>query len=164
MIIRKGLFHIKAMIKKKMYSLIYGKKILWGKNVTFRAGFSLSIDGDGKVTIDDDCFFNNNCSINCLQSVSIGKGSVFGENVKIYDHNHRFADFSIPIKVQGYSIGKVSIGDHCWIGSNVVILKGSQIEDNCVIGAGCIVNGFVPQGTIVKCNNELVYEKIRQGD
>ena len=164
MILKKGLCHIKAIIKKKMYSLIYGKKIFWGKNVTFRDLFRLSIEGEGKVTIDDDCFFNNNCSINCLQLVSIGKGSIFGENVKIYDHNHKFSDFSIPIKAQGYSVGEVSVGKNCWIGSNVVILKGSRIEDNCVIGAGCIIKGYVPQGTVVKLKNELVYEKIRQGD
>lgn len=164
MIIRKIVFYILAKIKKIIYSVIYGKRIFWGKRVTFRSSFNLSIDDSGKVIIGDNCFFNNNCSINCLQSVHIGKGSIFGENVKIYDHNHRFANFSVSIKSQGYSVSEVSIGDHCWIGSNVVILKGSKIEDNCVIGAGCVISGYVPKGTIVKNSSKLVYEKIRQGD
>lgn len=32
---------------------------------------------------------------------------------------------------------------------NVVILKGVTIGDNCVIGAGCVVNKDVPEGTVM---------------
>lgn len=66
----------------------------------------------------------------------------------------------MPIKEQGYSTGKVHIGSHCWIGSNVTILKGANIGDNCVIGAGCVINGEVPSGTIIKINNNILTERI----
>ena len=79
--------------------------------------------------------------------------------MKIYDHNHRFRE-DTPIKEQGYSNGKVHIGKHCWIGSNVVILKGADISDNCVIGAGCVIDGFVPEGSIVKSSGNYTIEKI----
>lgn len=65
-----------------------------------------------------------------------------------------------PIKEQGYSSEKIVIGNHCWIGSNAVILKGVHIGDNSVIGAGCIISTDVPKNTIVKVsNNNLI--KIR---
>lgn len=150
MILMKIWRHIIAVIKKIIYKIINGSRIHFGKGVTFRKGFNLVIDKNGKVEIGDGCFFNNGCSINCLNSIKIGAGSIFGEDVKVYDHNHRFADFKKSIKEQGFSIGSVSIGEHCWIGSNVVILKGAEIGDNCVIGAGCVISGKVESGNIVK--------------
>lgn len=52
--------------------------------------------------------------------------------------------------------------EYCWTGNGVIILKDADISDNCVIGAGCIVivvNGFVPEGSIVKRNDFVVIEK-----
>lgn len=118
-------------------------------------------DTNGSIQIGRDCFFNNGCSINCNNQIVIGNGSLFGENVKIYDHNHRFNKDEL-IKNQGFSNGKVSIGNHCWIGSNVVILKNTIINDNCVIGAGCIISGEIPENTIVKTNSNYKLEKINK--
>ena len=55
----------------------------------------------------------------------------------------------MPIKYQGYTEAPIVIGNHCWIASNVVILKGVTIGDNCVIGAGCVVYKDVPEGTVM---------------
>ena len=83
-------------------------------------------------------FFNNYCSVCAQNEICIGDGTIFGENVKIYDHNHVYKDPSVLIKHQGYTSAPIHIGKHCWIGSNVTILKGVTIGDNCVIGAGCV--------------------------
>lgn len=90
--------------------------------------------------------------------ISIGDGTIFGENVKVYDHNHCYKNPDVPIKEQGFSSAPINIGNHCWIGSNVVILKGVTIGDNCVIGAGCIVYKDVPSGTIVVNKQDLLYK------
>lgn len=42
---------------------------------------------------------------------------------------------------------------HCWVASNAVILKGADIGDNCVIGAGCVVKGTIPAGSLVTLEN-----------
>lgn len=96
--------------------------------------------------------FNYNCSLTSLGKIEIGDHTIFGESVKIYDHNHHFNKKNMNVSEQGMSIGKVRIGRNCWIGSNVVILKGSTIGNNCVIGAGCIVSGNIPDGMIMKTN------------
>lgn len=157
MMLLKLIFHINAIIKKCFYKLVYGNSIQFGNSTTFRKSFNLLIDKTGRVIIGSNCFFNNNCSINAMQSVQIGAGSIFGENVKIYDHNHIYTDKNIPIKEQGYTSAPILIGKHCWIASNVIILKGVKIGDNCVIGAGCLIYKDIPDNTIVKCNvkNEL---------
>ena len=95
-------------------------------------------------------FFNNGCSLAALDSIVIGDGCLFGENVKIYDHNHRFRDSSKRIKDQGFKTEKITIGKHCWIGSNVVILKGTKIGDNCVIGAECVISNDIQANCIIK--------------
>ena len=58
----------------------------------------------------------------------------------------------MPIRTQGFSKAPVVIGSNCWIGSNVVILKGVTIGDNCIIGANCLVYRNVPSETILKAN------------
>lgn len=155
----KAWYHLIAYIQFAFYKLIYGQGLKIGKHVTWRRGFSIMKDKRAIIKIGNDCFFNNDCSIGANTSVEIGDGTIFGECVKIYDHNHRFRD-STPIKEQGYSNGKVFIGRHCWIGSNVVVLKGAEISDNCVIGAGCVISGFVPEGSIVKAKQNYEIQKI----
>ena len=67
----------------------------------------------------------------------------------MYDHNHCYKDVNVSIKYQGYTEAPIVIGKHCWIASNVVILKGVKIGDNCVIGAGCVVYKDVPERTVM---------------
>ena len=156
MIILKIFYRIKALIIKLFYKIIYNQKIIWN-NSTFRNNFKLAIEDKGKVEIGKNVFFNNGCSIFARNKIAIGEGCLFGENVKIYDHNHRFVNPKLQIKQQGYTLGKITIGRHCWICSNVIILKDTTIGDNCVIGAGCIIKGNVPENTIVECVQELKY-------
>lgn len=96
-----------------------------------------------------------------LDNVTIGDNSIFGENVKIYDHNHRFNILNKTVKEQGYTKDCISIGNNCWIGSNVVVLKGTKIGNNCVIGAGVTLSGDIPDGTIVKQNKDYLIEPIK---
>lgn len=159
MIFIKGWYHLISIIKYIIYKTIYGTKLDIGKKVTWRRGFMIMKDRDAVIRIGDNCFFNNDCTIAANVLVEIGNGSLFGENVKIYDHNHRFKE-SIPIKNQGFSNGTVHIGNHCWIGSNVVILKGANISDNCVIGAGSVISGFIPEGSIVKLSSKYEVSNI----
>ena len=162
MIIIKIWYHIWAIVKKFFYNIIYRKKIEIAKNVTWRRDFSIMVGKNGKLQIEKDCFFNNGCTIGVNKSVVIEKGSIFGENVKIYDHNHKFADITKSIKSQGYSNGMVRIGQHCWIGSNVCILKNADIGNNCVIGAGCVISGKIEDNTIVRANNQYILETLKQ--
>lgn len=87
-------YHLFAILKKVLYMIIYREKVEFGKHSTFRKNFSIAIEDKGKVIIGDDCFFNNDCSLNALNSITIGDNTIFGECVKVYDHNHRFNDIN----------------------------------------------------------------------
>jgi acetyltransferase-like isoleucine patch superfamily enzyme len=42
----------------------------------------------------------------------------------------------------------VTVGNHVWLGARAMVLKGSQIGDHSVIGAGSIVTGVIPGGCV----------------
>lgn len=154
----KAYYHFNCFVKKAFYKFIYGKRICFGKGVTFRKSVSIAPMGDGVINIGNNVFFNHNCSVYAMDSITIGDGTLFGENVKVYDHNHICKNQDIPIKEQGYSSGPICIGKHCWIASNVVILKGVTIGDNVIVGAGCIIYKDVPSNTTVVCKQELNFK------
>lgn len=130
-------------------------KLILKKNVHFRKFSTICIRNNGVLIIGENTFFNNGISINCHNCIEIGANCLFGENVKIYDHNHKFRNKNQLISTQGYSLGKICIGNNCWIGSNVIILKNVTIGDNVVIGANCVISENVLSNSIVKSNNNL---------
>ena len=163
MIILKVWYRICGLLLKALYKVIYGGKFTWGKGFHVRKRFHATVEGaNASIRLGDNVAFNDGCSLHALDSIEIGSETIFGENVKIYDHNHRFADPDVPIKDQGYSTAPVVIGRHCWIGSNVTILKGSHIGDNTVIGAGCVINGDVPADCVVSVEQKHVIQPIRR--
>ncbi len=158
MIVLKIIFHLIAIIKKIFYKVIFGKRISFGKGFTFRKGFSISIEEKGTIEIGKEVFFNNYCSLNALDSIKVGDNCIFGSNVQIYDHNHRFKNKEQSIMEQGYTKAAVKIGKCCWIGSNVTILKGVTIGNNVIIGAGCLIDKDIPDNVIVKQEGKLIME------
>ena len=111
-----------------------------------------------ELIIKSNVFFNNYCSISCLGKIEIGENTIIGEGVKIYDHNHEYhyKENDLRIERERFTIGQVTIGNNCWIGSNVTILKDVQIGDNTIIGANCLVVKSIPANSIVKHKEELI--------
>lgn len=145
----------------KLFSLNlqYGNRFS-AERFEFRKNLNIVIVGDGVLTIGKGCFFNNDCSINVLQRIAIGRNCIFGENVRIYDHNHRYKEFDTLIKDQGFTTNEIVIEDDCWIGSNVTILKGVHIGKHSVVGAGVILYKDLPAYSIVMCKQNVVNTRI----
>lgn len=64
------------------------------------------------------------------------------------------------------SSGRVKIGNNIYFGTNVIVLKGVTIGDNCVIAAGSVVNKSIPANSVaagvpakVICSLDEYYEK-----
>ena len=143
--------------------ILYIDRFQFGSNLILYPGCRVILDQKGKVKIGSNVFFNHGCSLTALEQISVGDNCIFGENVKVYDHDHGFNDRNIPIKKQLYNIHEVKIGNNVWIGSNTVILKGATIGNNVVIGAGSIIQGNIPDDSIVynerkKCIQKIIYK------
>lgn len=52
------------------------------------------------------------------------------------------------------------VGNNCWICTNAVILKGVEIGDNSVIGAGCVIHHDIPANSVVKSNGGITIESL----
>lgn len=121
--------------------------------------FVLMTGENAKLYIGENVYFNEGGMISCKGRITIGDGCMFGPNVKIFDNNHQFnANHGVSNK---YKYDEIIIGEHCWIASNVVILKGTKIGKNCVIGAGCVVSGEIPDASIVTQGRDLLIERMR---
>ena len=112
----------------------------------------------GELKIGKNCYFNINTNIVCRHKVTIGSKCSFGPGVTVYDHDHKFGKNGLE---PGYNCKEISIGDNCWVGANVIILKGTHIGNNCVIGAGCVVSGDIPDNTLVTQNRELILKELK---
>jgi carbonic anhydrase/acetyltransferase-like protein (isoleucine patch superfamily) len=96
----------------------------------------------------DGCRIGHMNHITCINEVRIGKNVLTADRVYISDHSHDFLDTKAPILSQpAVSKGKVSIGDGTWIGENVVVLSCS-IGRHCVLGANAVVLHDVPDFSV----------------
>nr|WP_321152437.1 acyltransferase [uncultured Acetatifactor sp.] len=163
----KAVIYAKSTVLALYIKARYGKRVdikLWN---SLRGKVSLWIDGNSKITwgdflmllgpiymkavhggnivIGNRCFFNRNCSITSVGTISIGEQCTFANNVVIVDHDHNIGSDK---EEQPYTIKEIHIGNHVWIGANAVILKGVTIGDNAVIAAGAVVNRDVESGYI----------------
>jgi acetyltransferase-like isoleucine patch superfamily enzyme len=128
-------------------------KILLGNKVRAHTGTKIRAISGGVVNIGANSTFNYNCMIVALKGIQIGTGVEFGPNVLVYDHDHDFRAKG-GLKANKYKYGKVEIGDNTWIGANSVILRGTKIGKNCVVGAGCVISGNFPDNSIITQKRE----------
>lgn len=69
--------------------------------------------------------------------IVIGEKCLFSNNIEIHTSDYH------RIMVNGKQTNQtqnIVIGSHCWIGLQCLILKGTFIADNCIVGAKSLCN------------------------
>lgn len=146
--IGKYKFSYFSKISSKSSIRIYNQsRVILKRNVVIRSGSMLRTHKNGCISIGKNSGLNNNCLLTSFESIAIGENTIIGQGVKIYDHDHVY-NTTDTIRNAGFTTAPVIIGNNVWIGSDSIILKGSVIEDNCVIAAGSIVTGIVPEKSL----------------
>lgn len=100
------------------------------------------------ITVDEGAYLNNNCVIVSEgEGVYIGKNTLVGTNVSIYDSD--FHNLDPNKRTTGIpNTAKVTIEDNVFLGSNVCVLKGVTIGKNSVIANGSVVTKSIPDNVI----------------
>ena len=116
-------------------------------------------------------YANFNFTVLDVCSVTIGDNVFLGPNVSILTPKHplRYQDRNPYKKDDGVMTDKeygasVTIGDNCWIAGNVTILAGAEIGSGCVIGAGSVVTGKIPDNSLAYGNPARVVRRITEED
>ena len=92
-----------------------------------------------------------------MERIEIGAGTMMGEGVRFYDHDHIYT--AEKIEKWQWTTAPIRVGRDCWIGSNVTILKGVTIGDNTIIGAGCLIRNDIPANSVVYNDGHLFVKR-----
>lgn len=139
------------MVRNKMVGSIYLAKdatldvdafdVYAGSRINVNAGAKLSL-GSG--------YMNHDCVIDCFDSISIGHHVVISERVVLRDSdNHTIKDLEAISSDESAGTAPIVVGDHVWIGMNVIVLKGVTIGEGAVVAAGSVVNKDVQPHCLV---------------
>ena len=155
---------LRCKLRIASFKLFQRGRMQLGWSVSFRRRFIVNIRSrkSPAISIGDSVFFNNDCSLNCHDSITIGDYTIFGEGVKVYDHDHGFALNGSPFNKQPIHAEPVVIGSNCWLGSGVIVLKGVTIGDNAVIGANTVVTRDVPPNSVIIAHQDIVVKELHK--
>ena len=112
-------------------------ELYFGSGVKLGSGCRVSVNPKSNLRFGDSVCITANTTIICKRSISIGDGCLVSWNVQIMDTDfHKLYEDG----VHSNNDKPIEFGQKVWINSNCLILKGSQVSDGCVIGAGSILN------------------------
>lgn len=108
-------------------------------------------------------------TIYARKGISIGDNTAIGGNVKILDNDFHPIEAEKRVRLLTDPNGgnsdlipsrEIRIGKNCFIGCNAIILKGTVLGDNCVVGAGAVVSGKFDDNCVIAGNPARVIRKL----
>ncbi len=151
-----------------------GAKLIIGDGVTIKSSFLSNLVGLYQRTIivtrapGAEIHIGNHVGISgatiyARKSITIGDNTDIGGNVKILDNDFHPIEIEARNRVATGKVGMeedkligtrpIVIGKNCFIGCNVLILKGTVLADGCVVGAGSVVCGKFKEENCVIAGN-----------
>lgn len=101
------------------------------------------------VSIGSGSMVGENCFLDGFGGLSIGRDVLIAHNTSLISEDHGYATRRIPIRRQPKTPGAIVVGNDVWIGCGVRVLKGVTIGDGAIIAAGAVVTKDVPPYAIV---------------
>ncbi len=124
---------------RKMLELMYQKKVNNYLESLKIKGLKL---GKGTSILEPFFLDPDHCYL-----ISIGENCTLAPNVRLIAH-----DASTKLHLNFTRIGKITIGNNCFIGDSTIILPNVSIGSNSIIGSGSIVNKSIPENSVAAGN------------
>ncbi len=123
-------------------------KLRIGKKLKMHNGAKIRVRKGGKLEIGKNFGMSNGCVVTAYEHIKIGDNVMLGPNVLIYDQDHDYqADGGVA--AMKFKTAPITIGSNVWIGANTLILRGTTIGDNSVVGGGTVVKGTFPENSVI---------------
>lgn len=129
------------------YAHLYGN-ISLGARCAIGSFAILSTVQGGAIRVGDGSYINSYNILGALAALDVGKNCIFAAFVQITDASHGTDDPSIPTRHSESSAAPVRIGDNVWLGSGVMVMMGSSIGNDSVVGAQSLVRGDLPERSV----------------
>lgn len=120
------------------------------------------------VSIEKPSYIDYTTWFDCVDysKIHVGDGVVISREciLLVHDYSTNNAILAIGEKTPNpyCTIRPISIGDNTFIGIRSVILPGTRIGANCIIGAGSVVRGTVEDYSIVAGNPAVKVGDVRE--
>ncbi len=101
------------------------------------------------VSIGRGSMVGENCFLDGFGGLSIGRNVLIAHNSSLIAEDHGFATRRIPIRFQPKTAAPIVVEDDVWIGCGVRVLKGVRIGQGAIVAAGAVVTKDVPPFAIV---------------
>ena len=112
------------------------------------SGADIQLFKNSEVEIGEGTAINSGFQLVCAERIVLGNDVHIGRDVWIRDNNGEHY-----IIQPGYTWkAPVVIGDHCWLGSNVSVMKGVTIGEGTVVSANSVVTHSLPAHCIAAGN------------
>lgn len=153
-----------ARNREPVNSRAYGPKRFLRKAILNFASQSVFLSGHARARLSElggvnfadskTCFIGRFVLFDDIRPelISIGRNAMITSGTKILTHFYDDAESVRQGFEHKFRYGRVSIGDNCFIGMNVLIVKDVFIGDNAIVAAGSVVISDVPAGSIFAGN------------
>lgn len=134
---------------KTLIQLSNKSKAIFKDSSQIGNGCHLILGENAKFSIGENSFISVNSRITCSKEIIIGDDCAISWNVQIMDtdiHN------IVTNGEKNSETKSVRIGNHVWIGTQAIILKGVTIGDGAIVSAGAIVTKDVQSKCLVGGN------------
>ncbi|NWJ51826.1 MAG: acyltransferase [Bacteroidetes bacterium] len=137
-----------------------------------RIGSTVKLINKRSIDLSDNIWIGHYSLIDGIGGVTIGKGVHISSHTVIYSHSSQDAirllgDNYIMEDTKkriGYKLKSVTIGDYTFIGTSSIVLPGSNIGRGCIIGAGSVIRGNIPDYSIASGNPIQIIGDTRERD
>lgn len=126
------------------------KRIYIGKRVRIFPGARIEVIGDNaSIVFEENISIGQNLHITSASKLFIGKNTTILESVMITNIDHDYQEIGKPIWEQKLIIKETQIGENCFIGYGAVIQAGTILGKQCIVGANSVVRGTFPDYCVI---------------
>jgi acetyltransferase-like isoleucine patch superfamily enzyme len=156
-LINKSLFHLQKSLINLVSYLDSRRYMKYYNSLLKRHGFKLQ--GTPR-------FIAKSARFDDFTRITLGDRIVISMNVHFLTHDYSYTTALISTgEMPPTDIGiqrDIVVGDNVFIGMNTIILPGTRIGNNVIVGAGSVVRGNVTDYSVIAGNPAKVIADIRE--